>query len=143
MATTPDTAAPETNGEQATPNTPFYKLGGHPTMQAICNRFYDLMDSDPAYAELRAMHAPDLAKMKHSLAGFLAGWAGGPRDWFEENPGRCMMSAHKPFVITPAVAAQWGDAMKRAIADIAPQDAQLAQAMGGVLEEMAQGMVNG
>lgn len=124
-----------------TPDTPFYRLGGHDTMQAICNRFYDLMDSDPAYAALRAMHAADLAPMRASLAGFLAAWAGGPRDWFTNNPGKCMMSAHKPYTITPKVAGQWADAMKRAIADVAPEDAVLAKAMGGVLEEMAMGMV--
>jgi hemoglobin len=130
----------ETASAPATPNTPFHKLGGHATMQAICNRFYDLMDSDPAYAELRAMHAADLAPMRKSLPLFLAGWAGGPRDWFEQNPGRCMMSVHKPFVINRAVAAQWGEAMKRAIAHVAPAEAELAKAMGGVLEDMALGM---
>ena len=109
-------------------------------MQAICDRFYDLMDSDPAYAQLRAMHAPDLSAMRKSLAGFLAAWAGGPRDWFMDNPGKCMMSAHKAYAITPAVAGQWADAMKRAIADVASEDAVLAKAMGGVLEEMALGM---
>lgn len=122
------------------PNTPFYRLGGHETMQAIVDRFYDLMDSDPAYAELRAMHAPDLTKMRHALAQFLAGWSGGPRDWFEQNPGRCMMSVHKPYVISKEVAAQWAEAMKRAIADVAPGDAELAKAMAGVLEELALGM---
>jgi len=125
---------------ETTPNTPFYKLGGHETFQAICERFYDLMDSDPAYAELRAMHAPDLAKMRGALALFLAGWAGGPRDWFEQNPGRCMMSVHKPYTISSEVAAQWAEAMQRAIADVAPEEAQLAKAMGEVLGELATGM---
>jgi len=86
------------------------------------------------------MHAPDLAKMRKSLAGFLAGWAGGPRDWFEQNPGKCMMSAHKPYVITPKVAAQWADAMQRAIADVAPENAALGKQMGEILSEMARGM---
>lgn len=125
----------------STPDTPFYRLGGHETLQAICNRFYDLMDSDPAYAELRMMHAPDLAPMRTSLAGFLAAWAGGPRDWFTENPGKYMMSVHKGFAITPVVAGQWADAMKRAITDTAPEDAVLATAMGDVLEGMAISMV--
>ena len=125
------------------PNTPFYKLGGHETFEAICNRFYDLMDSDPAYAELRAMHAADLTPMRKSLPRFLAGWAGGPRDWFDQNPGRCMMSIHKPYVIAQPVAKQWAEAMKRAIADVAPEETELAKAMGGVLEELALGMVNG
>lgn len=134
MASQPESPNPNT------PNTPFYKLGGHETMQAICNRFYDLMDSEPAYAQLRAMHAADLAPMKTALASFLAGWSGGPRDWFEANPGRCMMSVHKPFAISHAAAGQWAEAMKRAIADVAPADAELARAMGGVLEQMALGM---
>ena len=136
MATTAD-AKPAANL-----NAPFYQLGGHETFRAICNRFYDLMESEPAYAELRAMHAPDLSKMRESLAGFLAAWAGGPRDWFEQNPGKCMMSAHKPFRISADVAKQWADAMKRAIEDVAPENTQLAKAMGGVLEEMALGMRN-
>ena len=109
-------------------------------MRAICERFYDLMDSDPAYAELRAMHAADLAPMRKALPLFLAGWAGGPRDWFEANPGRCMMSVHKPYVISSAVAGQWADAMQRAVADTPTADAKLASAMGGVLADLARGM---
>jgi hemoglobin len=122
------------------PETPFHRLGGHATMQAICDRFYDLMDSDPAYAELRAMHAPDLSRMRTSLASFLAGWSGGPRDWFEQNPGRCMMSVHKPYTISRTASVQWAEAMKRAIADVAPADGDLARAMAGVLEQLALGM---
>ena len=125
---------------QTTPNTPFYKLGGHATFRAITERFYDLMDSDPAYAELRAMHAEDLTKMRSALALFLAGWAGGPRDWFDQNPGRCMMCVHKPYIISKQVAEQWAEAMQRAIADVAPEEAELAKAMGGVLGELATGM---
>ena len=132
----------EEKNETATPNAPFYRLGGYETMSAIVNRFYDLMETDPAYAELRAMHAPDLTRMRTSLVGFLAAWAGGPRDWFEQNPDKCMMSAHKPFTINKDVAGQWAEAMQRAIADVAPADAELAKAMGDVLGEMARGMSN-
>jgi len=133
-------ATAEAKSEETTPNTPFYRLGGHETFQAICDRFYDLMESDPAYAELRAIHAEDLTKMRKALPLFLAGWAGGPRDWFDQNPGRCMMSVHKPYTITHEMARQWGEAMKRAIADVAPEPADMAKAMGGVLEELALGM---
>jgi hemoglobin len=119
------------------PETPFARLGGHATFEAICERFYDLMDADPAYAELRAMHATDLGPMRKSLPLFLAGWAGGPRDWFEQNPGKCMMSAHKPYAISKAVASQWAEAMRRAVDDVAPEPADLAEAMGKVLGELA------
>jgi len=79
--------------------------------------------------------------MRASLAGFLTGWSGGPRDWFAANPGRCMVSIHKPMPITQATARQWADAMRRAIKDIVREDIQMANAMAGVLEEIAMGMV--
>ncbi|PNU01700.1 group II truncated hemoglobin [Novosphingobium guangzhouense] len=121
-------------------NTPYYRLGGPPVFEAIANRFYDLMDSDPAYAELRAMHAPDLTPIRASLPRFLIAWAGGPRDWFEQNPGRCMMSLHAPFTIEPLTANQWAEAMERAIDDVAPQPAEIAASMREVLGRMARGM---
>ncbi|MFC3175116.1 group II truncated hemoglobin [Novosphingobium bradum] len=125
----------------AAPTTPYERLGGRPTITAIADRFYDLMASDPAYAPLRAMHAEDLAPMRESLAGFLTGWSGGPRDWFEANPGRCMMSVHKPLAITADTARQWVEAMRRAIGDVVGEsDPQIAKAMGDVLEQMASGM---
>ncbi|SFF78273.1 hemoglobin [Novosphingobium sp. CF614] len=123
-----------------TPDTPFHRIGGAPVFAAICNRFYDLMEQDPAYAELRAMHAPDLAPMRAALPKFLGGWAGGPRDWFEANPGRCMMSVHKSFAIDQAVAGQWAEAMRRAFADVAPEPADLAAAIGDILADLARGM---
>ena len=74
MTDTATTAAePETE-------TPFEAIGGASTVRLIVNRFYDLMDTDSAYAELREIHAPDLTPMRRSLAGFLDGWLGGPRD---------------------------------------------------------------
>lgn len=129
-----------TVAEPATPDTPFYRMGGHDSFQAICDRFYVLMDDDPAYADVRAMHAPNLSRVKVALAQFLGEWAGGPRDWFEQNPGRCMMSVHKPYTITKETATQWADCMQRAIADVAPEPADMAKAMGEALADLARSM---
>nr|WP_231739225.1 globin [Novosphingobium sp. FSW06-99] len=120
--------------------SPFDRIGGLTALRRITDRFYDLMEQDPAYAALRAMHAPDLAPMRESLPLFLAGWSGGPRDWWDANPGKCMMSMHAPFAITGQTARQWADAMRRAIADAAPADAEIATAMSDVLQRMALGM---
>ena len=127
--------------EKPRPTTPFERLGGLPVLQAISDRFYDLMDQDPAYAELRTMHAPDLGRMRIALAQFLMGWSGGPRDWFDANPGRCMMSVHKGYAISNAVAGQWAEAMDRAIfAELGEADPPLAQEMTRVLGQLARGM---
>ena len=123
------------------PTTPYERLGGLPVLREISNRFYDLMDSDAAYSDLRAMHAPSLEKMRESLALFLMGWSGGPCDWFEANEGRCMMSVHKPFTISTDVASQWSSAMTRAIDEVLGEsDPPLAQEMSRVLDQMAQSM---
>jgi len=120
--------------------SPFKRIGGHQAMRAITERFYDLMDQEPGYAELRAIHAEDLTPMREALPLFLAGWAGGPRDWFERNPGKCMMSLHAPFPITRQTAEQWADAMTRAIAETELADREVAEAMSDVLTRMAKGM---
>lgn len=124
----------------AAPASPFERIGGHPVLRAITDRFYDLMEQDPAYAELRAMHAQDLSFMRQSLPLFLAGWAGGPRDWFEANPGKCMMSAHAGYAIDAQTAEQWAHAMNRAIAESEVADREIAEAMAEVLTRMARGM---
>ncbi|WP_375196513.1 group II truncated hemoglobin [Sphingobium sp.] len=120
--------------------TPFDRIGGEPTVAAIANRFYDLIEQDPAYADLRAIHAADLSAIRHGLTRFLAGWAGGPRDWFER--GQCVMSLHRAFPITPALADQWANAMTRAIAAQPGLDPRLGEAMGEALGHMARGMIN-
>lgn len=120
--------------------SPFERIGGRDTLQLIVDRFYDLMDSDPAYARLRKMHAADLSHMRSSLTGFLVGWAGGPRDWFDANPGKCMMSVHTPFTIDRDLADQWTKAMQRAISEVAPADKEVADALANTLGQIAHSM---
>src|SRR3546814_11731031 len=67
--------------------TSFDLIGGAMIVRQITDHFYDLMEADPAYAQLRDLHAEDLASMRVSLAGFLNAWLGGPGDWFVEHPG--------------------------------------------------------
>jgi hemoglobin len=119
---------------------PFEAIGGASAVRLIVNRFYDLMDTDPAYAELREIHAPDLDPMRASLAGFLDGWLGGPRDWFEANPGRCMMSMHAAVPVSRNSAGQWMDAMGRALdeAEVEPTiKALIKQAFDNMARNMA------
>lgn len=128
------------NAETGKPRTPYEAIGGAPVIERVVNRFYNLMEDEPQYAKLRAMHASDLGPMRRSLAGWLIAWAGGPRDWFDENPGKCMMSAHRGLGATEETAGQWADAMARAIADCGPEDRELGKAMAERLDMMARAM---
>lgn len=128
------------NAETAQPRTPYDALGGHDVIARIVDRFYELVENEPRYSALRAMHAEDLTPMRRSLTGWLSAWAGGPRDWFEENPGKCMMSAHRGLGVATETAGQWSDAMARAIAECGPQDRELGKAMAERLDMMARAM---
>lgn len=119
---------------------PYDRIGGLDVLRRITDRFYDLMESEPAFTALRAMHAADLAPMREALPLFLAGWSGGPRTWWDANPGKCMVSMHTKFGIDKTTAGQWADAMRQAIADVAPPDTAIADALADVLDRMALGM---
>jgi hemoglobin len=120
--------------------TPYEMLGGEPIVKAIVQRFYDLVEDDPAYADLRAMHEGDLDDVRKGLTGFLIGWMGGPRDWFEK--GGCVMSMHRPLGITPAVTEQWIAAMVRAVDEQSITEPNLASQLKDMLSKMAVGMIN-
>ena len=119
--------------------SPFAMIGGAVVVRQIVDRFYDLIDAEPGYARLRAMHADDLEPVRASLGGFLNAWLGGPRDWFAHHPDVCVMSAHGRLMIDAETADQWIDAMRHAIFESAI-DPALATGMIGALATMAQGM---
>ena len=50
--------------EQQQPATVFEWLGGEAGIQTLVMRFYDLMDLEPGYAELRAAHGSDLGQAR-------------------------------------------------------------------------------
>lgn len=125
---------------QAAAACPYARIGGDAVVVAIVDRFYDRIDQDPAFAPLRAIHAADLAPVRHALARFLCGWLGGPRDWFDR--GNCVMSLHRAFPVTPALADLWATAMTCAIAGADEVEPAIADAMAQALGHMARGMVN-
>jgi len=119
---------------------PFDRVGGEESVRAIVDRFYDLVEQDPAYAALHAMHQPDLTALRHSLTRFLVAWLGGPRDWFEARPGMCIMGFHRQLAVTAQTAAQWAHAMDRAIAADPGIEPETARQMSEALHRMCRAM---
>lgn len=116
------------------------RFGGMPAVERLTHRFYDLMETEPAYAALRAMHAPSLDPMRQSLALFLAAWLGGPRDWFLQRPGACIMSMHRALDIDRDTASQWLHAMSRAMAETGV-DPDIGQQMQSAFARMGGAMI--
>lgn len=128
-------------GAAAERATPFEMIGGAVAVRAVVDRFYDLVETEPAYARLRAMHAEDLEPMRESLSAFLAFWLGGPEGWRPVNGGGCVMSLHGRFRIDGDHARQWMEAMTRAISEN-NVDPALEKAMTDAMGRMCAGMVN-
>jgi hemoglobin len=99
-----------------TQHTPYQLLGAE-GIQQLVNTFYDIMDTLPESAGLRAMHAADLAPMKMKLAEYLTGWMGGPPVYSQKYGTVCMTTPHEPYHIGPAERDQWLLCMDKALQD--------------------------
>ncbi len=97
-----------------TPQTP-YQILGVDGIQHLVNTFYDIMDSLPEAAGLRAMHSADLSPMKEKLAQYLTGWMGGPPLYADKYGSVCMTTPHEPYHIGPAERDQWLLCMNKAL----------------------------
>ena len=95
--------------------TPYELIGGEATVRRLADRFYDILDTDPRAARIRAMHGRDLAPIRQLLFEFLSGWLGGPQLYFKRPEHRCIMSAHRPYAIGAVERDEWMICMRRAM----------------------------
>ncbi len=65
-------------------------------MEALVERFYDLMDLEPAYAQLRAVHGTSLDNARQRLFWFLCGWLGGPQHYTDRFGHPMLRARHLP-----------------------------------------------
>ncbi len=110
--TTADSAAPS-----AKPATPFEWIGGEAQVRALVDRFYDLMDLEPGYAELRAAHGSTLAEARDKLFWFLCGWMGGPDHYVSRFGHPRLRMRHMPFSIGIQERDQWVACMDQAMGE--------------------------
>ena len=97
--------------------TPFDWIGGEAAVHALVDRFYDLMDLEPAYRELRASHGSTLDEARQKLFWFLCGWLGGPQHYQERFGHPRLRMRHMPFKIGIIERDQWLACMDQAMRD--------------------------
>ncbi|MDP3619063.1 MAG: group II truncated hemoglobin [Ramlibacter sp.] len=97
--------------------TPFEWMGGEEKVHALVERFYDLMDLEPAYADLRAAHGSHLTKARQHLFWFLCGWLGGPQHYTDRFGHPRLRMRHMPFVIGIKERDQWLACMDQAMGE--------------------------
>jgi hemoglobin len=119
--------------------TPYDSLGGDAAVRSLVDRFYDLMDLEPDYAGIRALHPADLSGSRDKLYWFLSGWLGGP-DLYQSRFGHPMLRArHLPYAIGSAERDQWMACMLSAMQERSVESAlaeRLAQSFFGTADWM-------
>jgi hemoglobin len=95
--------------------TPYELIGGDAKVRELVDRFYDLMDFEPAYRELRAVHGSTLESAREKLYQFLSGWLGGPPLYTDKYGHPMLRARHLPFAIGDLERDQWMACMRQAI----------------------------
>lgn len=119
----------------------FDALGGEPAVRSLVDRFYDLMELDADYAELRRLHPPSLDGSRDKLYWYLCGWLGGPQHYIERFGHPRLRGRHLPYAIGLAERDQWLACMQRAMADVGV-DAALAKGLQDAFSGVADWMRN-
>lgn len=96
----------------------FDLLGGEPKVRELVDRFYDLMELEPAWAELRALHPTTLEGSRDKLHWFLCGWLGGPQHYIERFGHPRLRARHLPFAIGIKERDQWMACMEQAMREV-------------------------
>ena len=104
--------------EKSLPDNPFEWIGGEATVRALTDRFYDLMDLEPAYRALRAVHGSTLQDARDKLFWFLCGWLGGPSHYTERFGHPRLRMRHMPFSIGVLERDQWLACMDQAMTEL-------------------------
>ena len=89
------------------------RLGGEPRVRELVDRFYDLMDLEPAPRAAAAWRQPDSVRDK--LFWFLCGWPGGPNHYIERFGQPRLRARHLPFRIGIAERDEWLACMAQAM----------------------------
>jgi len=122
--------------------SPYQRLGGQVGVRRLVDRFYDLMDTLPEAADIRAMHPASLATSRDKLFKFLSGWLGGPQLYMEEYGHPRLRARHLPFSIDDAARDAWLLCMNQALEEQGIDDPLLLDHLRGSLAKTADFMRN-
>ena len=129
------------NIEEPGSPTVFEQIGGEAPIDRMVTRFYDLMELQPEYAELRSVHGPDLASAREKLFWFLCGWMGGPQHYIERFGHPRLRMRHMPFKIGVRERNQWLACMTQAMQETGVP-AALCEHLQAAFFQTADWMVN-
>lgn len=130
-----------TQDAPASGQTPYDIIGGEAAVRQLVDRFYDLMDTAPEAATVRALHARSLKVSREKLFHFFSGWLGGPQLYVERHGHPRLRMRHFPFAIGARERDEWLWCMDRALAE-QPMPQWLHEHLHAQLHKLADHMRN-
>jgi hemoglobin len=121
--------------------TPYEMMGGDVGIRSLVDRFYDLMDTSPEAATVRALHAASLKSSRQKLYMYLTGWTGGPQVYVEKYGHPRLRARHLPFSIGERERDEWLWCMDQAL-DERDMPAWLREDLRAKLHALADHMRN-
>lgn len=100
----------------------FAMAGGLPFFEALVDRFYEGVESDPELLAIYPDHS-DLVGARRRLALFLAQYWGGPTTYSDERGHPRLFMRHRDFPIDVAGRDRWLHHMRAAVDAMAPPPA--------------------
>jgi hemoglobin len=110
------------NPDDSAAPTAYDLLGGDKKLRELVDRFYDLMDLEPEFAGIRALHPTPLDSSRDKLYWFLSGWMGGPSMYIERFGHPRLRARHLPYAIASPERDQWLRCMAWAMQDVGVED---------------------
>jgi hemoglobin len=104
--------------ESTQQTTVFEHIGGADKVRELVDRFYDLMDLEPEFSVIRALHPTPLDGSRDKLYWFLCGWLGGPDMYIERFGHPRLRARHLPYAIASVERDQWLRCMAWAMQDV-------------------------
>ncbi|MEN3366051.1 MAG: hemoglobin [Burkholderiales bacterium] len=112
----------------------FALIGGDAKLRELVDRFYDLMDLEPEFAGIRALHPTPLDGSRDKFYWFLSGWTGGPSLYIERFGHPRLRARHLPFAIASSERDQWLRCMAWAMQDVGIDEALQERLMHSFFE---------
>ena len=112
----------------------FELIGGDAKLRELVDRFYDLMDLEPEFAGIRALHPTPLDGSRDKFYWFLSGWTGGPSLYIERFGHPRLRARHLPFAIASSERDQWLRCMAWAMQDVGIDEALQERLMHSFFE---------
>lgn len=121
--------------------TLYVQLGGAEGVQALVERFYEVMDQSPKASGIRDLHPADLSGSVDKLYKFLSGFFGGPPLYVNEYGHPRLRARHLPFPIGVSERDQWLYCMDTALDELV-DDEKLRATLRSYFQRTADHMRN-